>query len=207
MLRKSFILYSVIALSLGAFVAAVPLRSNFSVLNKYDVQVDVVYVYLRAYNVTEEAPGLGCLTMVSYVVVLNITNLTDQMIEMRDITVSVAKTVIPKANGVTIYDSVVSLYRYLPQDDFTYFWQPGVSRLLVLTGVRETSDYYSSLSDLKSALEVEGRTEEGAFATSHWVIKPVKLEVLSPGERVYDTIFGTHLFDFTDDGVGLMIER
>ena len=208
MILKGVVPYGILMLVLGSVVAVLPLQSNFSLLNKYQIEVDVVYVYLKTFEVDENASGLWRVKMLSYVVILNVTNPTDKTIRMRDIDIGLAGagSVTKKDNGITATNSIVRTYRYFPQDSFEYFWQPYSSQLVVFSGMRETNPDLLQ-TNLDSYLEIRGRTPEDAYATSDWIVKLIEMKAISDTEYVYDIMLGTPRFHYTDDGVGISFER
>jgi len=209
MMMKSFVPYGILMLVLGSAVAALPLQSNFSLLDRYQIEVDVVYVYLKTFEINENASGLGRMQMLSYVVVLNVTNPTGKGIWMRDVTIRLAKSgsvqLHSNGTGVRIVNGIVRCYRYLPQGDFSYFWYPNSSMMIAFSSVTETNPALMQTT-LDSVLEVEGKTSEGAYATSGYVIKTIQMNVLNPSEYVYNAMPGTPRFDFDDGEVGIGIE-
>lgn len=203
---KRLFSFGVLAFVLGVSVAALPLQSNFSLLERYQINVDIVYAYLKVFDVSENASGLWRMHMLSYVVVLNVTNPTGKGIWMKDVTINLAESVeLHDENGVRIVNSIVRCYRYLPQGDFSYFWYPNSSMLIAFSSVRETNPALLR-SALDSFVEVQGRTSEGAYATSGHVVKNIQMKVLSSSEYVYDAIPGTPRFHFDDGEVGISIE-
>ena len=207
MMMKSYVPYGILMLVLGSAVAALPLQSNFSLLDKYQIEAEVVYVYLKTFEVNENASGLWRVNMVSYVVVLNVTNPTDKTIRMRDIDIGLAGagSVTKKDNGITAINSILRTYRYFPQGSFDYFWQPHSSILVVFSGMREINPDFLQ-TDLDSYLEIRGRTAEDAYATSDWIVKSLEMKAIGESEYVYNIMLGTPRFHYTDDGVGVSFE-
>ena len=207
---RSLVPYAVLALVIGSLFAAVPLRSSFSLLQKYEVKADIVYVYLNVFAVNESASGLGGRRMLAYVIVLSVANLNDKVIRMRDANIVLAESAQLQGNGVSIRDSLVSCYRYLPQENIDYFWYPNSTKLITFSGVSSFPDYGEQDLLLGAAfdafLEIMGRTPEGAFATSGFVLKRIQLEALSQTEYFYDTVFGAKRFVYTNDGVDIVTE-
>jgi|GEM_PF-3434241 len=210
MMARNLIPYSVLALVVGSLVAAVPLQNNFSLLEKYEIDAEFVYVYLNIFDVNQNASGLRGLRMVSYVIVLKVMNPNDKVIRMRDVDIVLAEYAERHQSGVSMQNSLVACYRYLPQDHISYFWYPNNSKLVIFSGVRAFPDYARlpliSGAAFYSVLEIRGRTPEGAYASSGFVIKRIQLQALSPSEYVYDTEFGARRFQYGEDGVDLVIE-
>lgn len=107
---RSLVPFGALALILGIVVAAVPLQSNFQLLNRYQFKADIIYVYIKTFDVGSNVTGLLHDQMLSYLIVANVTNPTDQTIKMRDIKITLG------GGGLG-----VTTYRYFPQGDFSYF--------------------------------------------------------------------------------------
>ncbi|MCJ7634976.1 hypothetical protein MUP77_21625 [Candidatus Bathyarchaeota archaeon] len=203
-MMRRIVLFGVLALLLGSLVAALALRQDFSLLEKYEVKADIVYVYLKLLETGENASGLWRMPMVSYIVVLNVTNPTDRTVRMTDVDFALAELVETGEHGASISNPIVRFYRYLPQDHISYFWYPKNSKLVVFSGVREFTSYGNQelmqTAIFDSLLEIGGRTSEGAYSSSSYVTKRIQLVVVDPYEYVYNTMPGTPRFHYGDDG-------
>ncbi len=211
MFTKKLVSLSVLSLIIGLSVAALSLQSNFQLLNTYRLEAEIVYVYLNLFKVDEAVSGLGRRYMLSYVVVINVTNPSNHLIEMQDIDIRIAEDVQLTANqtGFTAHNGFVSFSRYLPQGDFSYFWQPNRTIPLVFSGVHETAnDLVIWLEDsVDSLIEIRGRADDGGYATSGFVVKTLQLEQVNPHEFVYNNLSDIQRIHFTQDGNTLSFER
>ncbi len=203
---RSFVPFSAIALILGITFAAVPLQSNFQLLNKYQFNADIVYIYVKIFDVGSNVTGLLHDQMLTYLVVANVTNPTDQTIKMRDI------RVIFGIGGAFVGGGMfwgVDTYRYFPQGDFSYFWQPGHSIIVTLSGmmltnIKELQTHWTGPSfTAGSSIELTGFTDVGvnavgAYATSGIVSKQLSIAVVNGDEYVYNAMSGAPRFFFDD---------
>ena len=211
MFTKKLVPLSILSLIIGLSVAALPLQSNFHLLNTYRLEAEIVYVFLNLFKVDEAVSGLGQLYMLSYVVVVNVTNPSNHLIKMQDIDILIAEDVQLTANqtGYTAVNSIVSFSRSFPQNDFGYFWQPNRTIPLVFSGVRETAESCVLwLEDsVDSLFEIRGRADDGGYTTSSFFVKTVQLEQVNPHEFVYNNLSGIQRIHFTQDGNTLSFER
>jgi hypothetical protein len=156
---------SLAALILGIAVAYPLLISDFPSLSKVDLSVDVAYAYVEPIESTSNLTGLwwnnskididhGFKTQAnglvfSYLVVLNVTNLSNEPARIRSFEVVVGPEIsVGDSGGAGAKNPVVTDsrdYKVLTLEDEV--WSPHTSRLIGLSGVTGVSDFaYPSLN-------------------------------------------------------------
>lgn len=207
------ILGSLGALLLGIAVAYPFLATDLSLAPKTNLSVDVVYAYFGVQQFPSNVAGMWrnysdtierSYHIVSYLVVLNITNHSNQAARINDFTIYVAPQ-ITVGNGssvertdmlgqqrnatsdtgtsVSIVNPIVADIRHFDySESWNEVWQPNSSRLIGLSGITEVQDNaYPSLQS--GDVYLYGRAEgEAAYARSGrseaYSIKRVQLEIV-----------------------------
>lgn len=182
MLNKKFIALVCLALATGLVVGLVSFRDEFEVWSSYTAEVDVVHVYFHVLNVSQDS-GIGFERIVAYIVVLNITNPTGKIFELRELRMSF---------GANESNLVMSYYRDFESGHSDYYWQPGSSRLVAFSATSGIADWgmkvlnshegYFSVDLLTGGLGEQGNVR----ATSS---KKLQLKALGDNEFVYGTEF------------------
>jgi hypothetical protein len=209
------IIGSLAALLLGLAVAYPLLVSDLPSLSKADFGVDVAYAYIEPLESDSNLTGLywnnsvveiqysGGLPsaalkadglVVSYLVVLNITNYSDDSARIKNFAIVVGPQISAGSDGTVFADNpVLTDSRYL-----TYYpcwdeiWSPHTSRLIGLSGVAGVHEIpYASLNS--SAVYLYG-SAEGQVAypnrgqsTSSYSLKHVQLQTVGNG-YLYNTL-------------------
>ena len=187
-LNKKFLVFSALALVAGLSVGIVPFYREFSLLKAYSIEVDVVYAYFRTYGVSGNVSGLRNEDLVSYIIVLNITNPTSEIIRIKDLTISFAEFAFGDGNFVQMSNTIVRYVRNFAEYYMDHYWYPNSSRLVAFAATEEISEM--GLAALKLGkgyfcIELEGRTQGDAHVRSGFVIKEVTLEIINDYEYVY----------------------
>jgi hypothetical protein len=209
------IIGSLAALLLGLAVAYPLLVSSLPSLSKPDFGVDVAYAYIEPLESDSNLTGLywnnsvveiqyswglpsAALKadglVVSYFVVLNITNYSDDSARIKNFDIMVGPQISVGSGGAVLAENpVLTDSRYL-----TYYpcwdevWSPHTSRLIGLsgiTGVHETP--YASLNG--SVIYLYGRAEgqvaytNGGQSASSYSLKQVQLQTVGKG-YLYNTL-------------------
>ncbi len=207
----------VAALVLGNAVGIFSLASNFALLEKYQINADIVYVYFNLHETSQNTSGLKNSLLLSYVVVVNVTNPTSKTILLRDITINIAKNITlyrdeksQRVSGYNSFNSLIQCYRYFPQGDTSYMLQPNASTLYLFSGVLSAypirilfGGQTPGQDPVGSVLEIQGRTAEGAYVTTGFAPKSIQLSVIGQSEYVYNNILGNPRIHFRDDGPSL----
>ncbi|HLC01161.1 MAG TPA: hypothetical protein VJL33_07580 [Candidatus Bathyarchaeia archaeon] len=176
---------SLTALILGIAIAYPLIVSGFPSLSKVDLKVDVVYAYIEPINSNSTSTGLGWNNsvveidyldsfggavqadglVVSYLVVLNVTNLSDEAVRVRsfDAKIGYQPTAIENRTSSVTWSIVADSrhYTYLAGEDEV--WTPHSSRLISLSGVTGVHGVpYAHLnSDVHLYGSVEGQVAYG----------------------------------------------
>lgn len=190
-LNRQFTILATFALISGLIVGIVPFYSEFSVLKSYPMEVDVVYAYFKTFSVSENISGLRNEDLVAYVIVLNITNPTDETIRIKYIGIHLAETVNKIGQNIEVRNSVVSYERDFSEGFMEYYWFPNSSRLVAFEATGEVSSL--GMNVLKEGkgyffILLDGKTQNNAYVGGS-IIKEVALEIINNDEFVYNTVF------------------
>jgi len=207
--RVKIIIGSLLALILGLAVAYPLLVANLPSLSKPDFGVDFAYAYIEPLKSVSNLTGLywnnsvvgiqysgglpsGALQadslVVSYLVVLNITNYSEDSARIKDFDIMVGPQISVGSGGsVSAGNTVLTDSRHL-----TYYpawnevWSPHSSRLIGLSGVTGVHEIpYASLND--SAVYLYGVAEgqvahsNGGQSASNYSLKEVHFQTVGDG--------------------------
>jgi len=208
--NKTFVMLSVLALASGFLVGVVPFYQGLSILQVYSVEIKIVYAYFKIYNASNGVIGLGNASLVSYVLVLNVTNPSRETIQLRDVLIEFAGSINQTGDGFEASNDIIRYDRTFSGDVTEYYWSPNSTRLIAFTATEELSTM--ALAALKSGkgyflTRLVGRANSGASASSNFSLNEVKLEVLSESEYIYNEVFDKkYRFHFRNDGIGVSLE-
>lgn len=207
--RTMIIAGSLAALFLGLVVAYPLLPSNLPSLSKADFGVDVAYAYIAPLKSDSNLTGLfwnnsvvdiqhngglpsGALESdglaVSYFVVLNITNYSDDSARIKNFDIAVGPQISAGSDGGIIAQNLVLTdSRYL-----TYYpgwdevWSPHSSRLIGLSGVTGVHEIpYASLNSslvyLYGSAEGQVASANGGRSAVSYSLKQVQLQTVGNG--------------------------
>jgi hypothetical protein len=160
---------SLLALMLGVAIGMPILIQNLVLGEPPKVYSEVVYAYFGLQSFNENVSGLHSGQVISYVFVLNVTNLSNQLVVVTSFRASAAESIrFHNVTGYhvnatepddTLWDNATQV-RYVAKgealgfgssnvvasrsEDFLegneYYWSPNASKLVVLTGMVKTSD-------------------------------------------------------------------
>lgn len=207
--KKNFIALSSFALTAGLLVGVVPLYPEFSRLNTYAIKVDVVYAYFKTFSVSSGTPGLSSMPMVSYVILLNISNPTREIVRVKDLKIDFSQNASAIGNHTLMSNGIIRYARTFADHRMEYYWYPNSTRLVAFTATGEIST--GGLNALKEGrgyflITLAGRTEADAPASDS-MLKMVTLETINDEEYVYNTVFEeNYRFHFTNDELDISLE-
>jgi len=207
--RLKMILGSVLAMILGLGVSSPILMANLGLTGKVQIEVEVAYAYFGIQEFDRSVTGLwrnpdeG--SMVSYLIVLNVTNLSNRLATMEDFVVAAAQEILvqngsqkigseelartsqassnPPESGifsVSMQNPVVCderAIRWYP--GWSQIWEPKSSRLIGLSGIIDISGVaYQTLTNGTVYLygKAEGRPYEGGSQSKAFDLRLVQLQ-------------------------------
>lgn len=209
-LNRKLVPLGVFALATGLLTGIAPFYTEFSLLQHYEIHVDVSYAYFNTYNASANTIGLYGSNLVSCVFVLNITNPTTETIGVTDITVGLVQSAHWDQEKIIMENETVQYERSFADHVTEYYWFPNSTRLIALTATGELSNLgREALESGKGYFlaHLMGRTQIGALASSDFVLKEVSLERVSDNEYVYNSVFmRDYRFHFRNDELGISLE-
>ena len=132
MYSKKFIVLIFLAIISGLLVGLLSFRDEFEVsAPKFYAEVNIIHAYFQVLNVSRDS-GIGPERMVSYVIVLNITNPTEEIFEIRELWMWFGNRE-ESWNTVSFTNNVVSYYNDFESGHSDYYWHPGDSRLVAFS--------------------------------------------------------------------------
>ncbi len=194
MMQKKLIVLTCVLFVAGLLVGLIVFQSDFASRQwkSYPVEANIVHAYFKVFNVTEDS-GIGYATMVSYVFVLNITNLSDTTLRLSRFTLSCA--------------SVFHYTRDFSDQVSDYFFSPHASRLAGFSQTGGTSKLGLEELELRNLVVYGGvmflAIEERGGGTA-LISTQLPLEKISQDEFVYGTTFkeGSYFF-FSNENIRL----
>jgi hypothetical protein len=227
-MKPSFklILGSIIALTLGLAAASPILVPNLALTEKVQIEVDVVYAYIGVQNFTQDMTGLWRnsssiyeydLHMVSYFIVLNITNLSNKIALIREFEASAAQETtveqLPnEGTRVSQTNPIVGNYRdvsgYYP--GWSQYWSPNSSRLVAFSGIVELSNAGAYNALRTGAIFLFGKAEAkplgGGQQSSAYSLKHVQLQTIGK-EYLYNAVLSENqMWRMDTNGIDVFIE-
>ena len=207
--NKRVIVFVVVALTAALIVTFGSVFSNVS-KEQYSIEGNLVYAYLKTYDVSEGIDGIGNGNFVSYVLVVNITNPNDVPIYLKGVLVNLMENATQVGTSVSGTNSIIRYTSSFGYNDMSYYWAPHSSRFVAFTATGEVSGI--ALDALKLGkgyflVKVDGRTETDSYVGSGLNLKEVTLEITSNDEYVFNTAFtNNYRFHFRNDGIDLSYE-
>jgi len=214
--RLKLFLGSVLALVLGLAVASPVIVSNLELGPKANIGVDIVYAHFEVQEFSQNVTGLWRnlsdpqarnLRFVSYFIVLNVTNHSDELATLYVFEVAAAPKIVVEGVSVSIENAIATdardLHRGYPAF-FSQFWSPNRSRLIGLTGMKTVPEVvYSSLTN--GSIYLYGRVEGqlyGGPSSSGFGLKHVQLQMFGK-EFLYNSVVSENQLLIIDNSNGL----
>lgn len=180
MMNRQFIALICVALVVGLLIGLISFRSYLTTSRQYvsyPVEWEIVHAYFKVFNVTKES-GIGHSMMISYVFVLNITNLSDAALRLGHVYISSA--------------SVFHYQQYFGDQVNDYNFYPHTSRLVAISqtdgtsglGMTELEWQRLDYTMIVSLSAIEGRGGGGSANSGQ-----LPLQKISQDEFVYGTTF------------------
>lgn len=243
-LTIKLVLGSVIALTLGLAAASPILIPNLALTTKMQIEVDVVYAYFGVQDFTNSITGLWrnhtnpwehTLQIVSYFIVLNVTNRSNKLALIGEFEVSAApeilvhngtdmigseklaeKITVSPTNGEgfgvakenPILTDLRDLSRFYP--GWSQYWAPNTSRLIGLTGMVEVSNI-AAFDALQSGTiylygEAKGKPYGGGSLSTGFSLKHIQLQIIGK-EYLYNAILSENqILRMDSNGIDVFIE-
>jgi len=180
---------------LGLFVGFTVLRNDFSSQRKMvPVEADLVYAYYKVYNASEGS-GIETSNLASYVVILNITNLSDEPLTLSE---------------VRIMSSLADYHRGFPNNNNDYYWSAHSSRLVAFSQTGPLSDPDALKFNRMNFIATVGLMATAGKDSGSAIIQKTGLPLtgISEDEYVYGTSFGNgYKFGFNDEGISIGFTR
>jgi hypothetical protein len=210
MYSKRFIVFVCLALVSGLMVGLLSFRDEFEVLApKFYAEVNIIYAYFQILNVSRDS-GIFYEKMVSSVVVLNITNPTEKIFEIRELQMWFGNK-IESGNTVGFTDMVASYYNDFESGHSTYYWHPGESRLVAFSltnAVQDGGINILNAHEIGFSLELYtaglGEPPTPDYMISR-ITEKLQLKTLNENEFVYGDYFNAdRQFGFDNSMIDIM---
>jgi hypothetical protein len=191
-----------VILLIGAFNSAYPtVRVN---QEEMVIDGDVIFAYLKTYNVSDAVGGLGSKTLVSYVLVLNITNPNSETIHLTNVLVTLFESAVKEGASVSGTTEIIRYERSIGDNERpSYTGSPNSSKLMAFTATGELDNLdIQALNGGEVFLLVylNGRTQADVHISSELNLKKLSLDIVSETEYQYNTAFlKAHMFSFRND--------
>jgi len=208
--RWKFVMLGPLALTMGFLAGIVPFYREFSAQQYYTIQVDIVYAYFKMFKTGQNVPALGNADLVSYVLVLNVTNPTNEVVKIKHLTIDFVQNASKEDQHFEMFNEILRFEQSFADGFMDYYWYPHVTRLIAFTGTEELSAIGLTALRLGEGfflLKLAGSTQAGAQAGSDFILKKVTLEIKNESEYVYNGIFmEDYRFHFRNDQLDISIE-
>ena len=129
---KKFIVLICLALVSGLLVGLLSFRNEFEVsAPKFYAEINILHAYFNLLNVSRDS-GIFYEKMLSSVIVLNITNPTEEAFEIRELRMNFGNKEETR-NTVSFANVVLSYYNDFESGISDYIWNPTASRLVAFS--------------------------------------------------------------------------
>lgn len=190
MANKVLVVLICVVFILGLVVGLRVLQSDFPAPRQnVPIEADLVHAYFKIYNVSAES-GVGSASLVSYVVILNITNPTDTPLRLSE---------------VMIISSIVDYHRDFGISN-DYYWSAHSSRQVAFSQTGPLSGTDALKFGRFDFIATVGLTvTEGRGGGSTIISKnSLPLTNIGQGEYIYGSTYGKgNYFDFDDEGISI----
>jgi hypothetical protein len=220
--RTKLVVGSILALTLGLVVSLPILFSNLALVTRVKIEVDVVYAYFGVQNFNQNVTGLwrnatdlSEQQLISYFIVLNVTNHSNTIALMDSFEVSAAPeiyvhNVTDSGFGVSQTNPIVDDFRdvspYYPGWD--NYWSSNKSKLIGLSGIVEVSDpAYLALTSGRFYLfgKVNGHPFGGGTQSAAYSLKYVQAQTIGR-EFLYNSVLSENQIWRTGYGLDVFVD-
>ncbi len=206
MFGKKLIVLISIVFAVGLLVGIVSFRNDLSSFKSFQVESDIVQAYFKVYNVTQDS-GVGFGKMVSYVVVLNITNPSDSVVSLSSLRMALAQNGTRTGSSVSL-NSIFSYERDFSDRNTDHFIYPHSSRLIPFsqTGFMPEIglDFLNQQHEALFYADLSCSSTEWRGGGEAIIFKQIPLNTVSSDEFVYGTTFSEgNYFFFNDYNLGI----
>ncbi len=201
MFSKKLIALICIMFVVGLLIGVVSFRNDLISYKSIPIESNIVQAYFKVYNVTQDS-GIGFGKMVSYVVVLNITNPSDNLVSLSSVTLALAQNGTRNGNSVNL-NSILNYQRDFSERNTDHFVYPHTSRLIPFSqtgfmpevGLNFLNQQHTALFyAYVSCVGLDGHGSGDAI-----IFKQLSLTALSQDEFMYGTTFSAGNFFFFND--------
>ena len=167
------------------------------------LQADVVYAYLKTYNISENVSGLYSEKLVSYILVLNISNPTDKDVYVHDLRVELSGAASKVDRSVESTNITLRIKRTFNEAK-PLLVSKNSEQLVPFTATDELSNL--GLEPLKQGKGYFIVAVSGDSVGSGLSLKEATLETVSEDEYVYNTAFTNGCFRFSNYNLMIQFE-
>lgn len=204
MFNKKFVVLVCLALVSGLLVGLLSFHDEFEVsAPEFYAEVNIIHAYFQVLNVSRDS-GIFSERLVSSVVVLNITNPTEEIFEIRELMMNFA-------GDDTGSNVVFAYYNDFESGHSDYYWHPGESRLVAFSltnavedgGIKVLNAHEGDFSlELYTAALGEPPTPD--YMVSR-ISQKLQLKALNDNEFVYGDYFNADVqFGFDGSYIDVM---
>lgn len=206
MFSKRLVALICIVFAIGLLIGVVSFSNDLSSYTPLPIESNIVQAYFKVYNVTQDS-GIGFGKMVSYVIVLNITNPLDSSVSLSSVRMALAQDGARNGNSVNL-NSLLNYERDFSQKNTDSFIDAHTSRLVPFsqTGFMPERglDFLNQQHSALFYADVSCVALDGGAGGNFIVFKQLPLNQISQDEFVYGTMFSAgNYFFFNDYSLGL----
>jgi len=206
MFSKRLVALVCVVFVIGLLIGVVSFSSDLTSYKSLPIEANIVQAYFKVYNVTQDS-GVGFEKMVSYVVILNITNPSDYTVSLSTVRLALAQNGSRNEKSVSL-NSFLNYERDFSQKNTDSFIYPHSSRLMPFsqTGFMPEVglDFLNQQHNALFYADVSCVALEGRGGGNVIIFKQLSLNSVSQDEFVYGTTFSAgNYFFFNDYSLGL----
>jgi hypothetical protein len=203
---KKLALLTCIVFVVGLLIGVLSFRNDFSSFKSVSVESDIVQAYFKVYNVSQDS-GIGFAKMVSYVVVLNVTNPSDITLRFSSLTMALAQNGTKTGTGVSL-NGFLHYQRDFSETIMDNYLYPHTSRLVAFSQTGSMPqigiDFLDHQHNALFYADLYCAATEGRGGGNVIIFKQLPLNTLSQDEFAYGKTFAPgNYFFFDDDSLSL----
>lgn len=196
MQKKGAVLISAVTLTIICIVTTISISTTPIQKNKESILVNVAYAYLKTYIVNENVTGLANKTLVSCILILNITNPTSSDINIDSIRLVLAGTASKIDQSAEWKNEILNIKRVFNEAQPLQIGREPMLITVTATGELSTLGMQSlRQKEIYFVVATSYASNAGSL-----ILEKVSFDLKSENEYVYNTIFeNDYQFDFRND--------
>ena len=204
-MNKKFIALVCAALAVGLLIGVISFQNDLSgAHNSYSVEANLVQAYFHVFNASRDAP-VNYDTLVSYVLIFNITNPSSQTLKIHRLQITLAKEGSKNGTSYSFGGGSVNYNREFADDNTANYWYPETSRIVGFSGTSGVTGLDVSIFEQGQGIffaRILFSLETVRVGGSTTIFENITLNSLGNQEYMYGDMFGPGHYFMFDENIG-----